>query len=514
MKKLVFTYLFASLSALVFGQSVTISPTNDEHIITTYGTGSFPNILGRSAGGTAASPTSTPVNNPLLTLAGRGHIGGVNFNPFNSAGIGFYANQQFADKANGTNIRFFTTPDNSGTIQERMRIAHDGNVGIGTISSPAKLTVAGDMALQKIQRETSSGGFNDYDRQNASIAIFENGGTLGGIAGGSEGQMLYVVSGYGNAQSALVIRHDSPSNPTAANRILTHTGADFTISSGLGGVLLIYDDSKARWRIVETPSGSGTAGWGLTGNTGTNPATQFIGTTDAQPLAFKTNNVEIMRILSAGNVGIGTNAPDTKLHIRNGSAGSVTPSFNTVATLESSSNAYLSILTPKTSNGAILFGSPTLSTRGALQYNHANDGMYFYTSGTSKMIIDGTGNVGIGTASPNAKLEVAGTFAISGKTTTTGNQNNFNLNGKSVIKVNGGGTYTLTGIAGGADGMIVHIMVISSTDLVLAEDSPSSIIGNRIVTGNNADVTITAGGGATLIYDGDTNYWRIIGIKN
>src|SRR5690349_6169586 len=32
------------------------------------------------------------------------------------------------------------------------------------------------------------------------------------------------------------------------------------------------------------------AQWSLTGNAGTNPAVNFIGTTDAQPIVFKTNN--------------------------------------------------------------------------------------------------------------------------------------------------------------------------------------------------------------------------------
>jgi hypothetical protein len=46
--------------------------------------------------------------------------------------------------------------------------------------------------------------------------------------------------------------------------------------------------------------------WSLLGNTGTNPANHFIGTTDNQPLVFRTNNSERLRILSNGNVGIGT----------------------------------------------------------------------------------------------------------------------------------------------------------------------------------------------------------------
>jgi hypothetical protein len=40
-------------------------------------------------------------------------------------------------------ITFWTTPDNSGTLQERMRITNNGNVGIGTTTPGAKLEVTG-----------------------------------------------------------------------------------------------------------------------------------------------------------------------------------------------------------------------------------------------------------------------------------------------------------------------------------------------------------------------------------
>ncbi|MDN5356162.1 MAG: trimeric autotransporter adhesin [Rikenellaceae bacterium] len=55
--------------------------------------------------------------------------------------------------------------------------------------------------------------------------------------------------------------------------------------------------------------------WLLTGNAGTTPGTNFIGTTDAKDLVFKTNSTEIMRITSGGNVGIGTTSPAQKLHV-------------------------------------------------------------------------------------------------------------------------------------------------------------------------------------------------------
>jgi len=47
--------------------------------------------------------------------------------------------------------------------------------------------------------------------------------------------------------------------------------------------------------------------WNLTGNSGTNPSTNFLGTSDSNDLILKTNNLERFRINSVGNVGIGTN---------------------------------------------------------------------------------------------------------------------------------------------------------------------------------------------------------------
>ena len=58
--------------------------------------------------------------------------------------------------------------------------------------------------------------------------------------------------------------------------------------------------------------------WLLSGNAGTTPGTNFIGTTDAQDLVFKTNSTEKMRITSSGNVGIGTGSPSGKLNINEG----------------------------------------------------------------------------------------------------------------------------------------------------------------------------------------------------
>lgn len=63
------------------------------------------------------------------------------------------------------------------------------------------------------------------------------------------------------------------------------------------------------------PSDANGVFWKITGNSGTAPATNFLGTTDNIDLVFRTNNIEKARILANGNVGIGLPAPVRTLHI-------------------------------------------------------------------------------------------------------------------------------------------------------------------------------------------------------
>jgi hypothetical protein len=61
--------------------------------------------------------------------------------------------------------------------------------------------------------------------------------------------------------------------------------------------------------------------WRLTGNPATNQDNNFVGTTDAQGLTFRTNNVQHARLTSGGSFGIGTMTPGHKLHVVDNSAG-------------------------------------------------------------------------------------------------------------------------------------------------------------------------------------------------
>ncbi|HEX8575462.1 MAG TPA: hypothetical protein VF677_04130 [Flavobacterium sp.] len=55
--------------------------------------------------------------------------------------------------------------------------------------------------------------------------------------------------------------------------------------------------------------------WNLTGNSGTDPTINFIGTTDNQGFSIRTFGSEKIRVTSGGNLGIGTTTPDTRLTV-------------------------------------------------------------------------------------------------------------------------------------------------------------------------------------------------------
>ncbi len=77
--------------------------------------------------------------------------------------------------------------------------------------------------------------------------------------------------------------------------------------------LLVFDSTAGSF-FYNTGTGwlnmvSGSTGWSLTGNGGTNPTSQFIGTTDNQPLRFRVNNIQAGQLNPAtGNISWGLRA--------------------------------------------------------------------------------------------------------------------------------------------------------------------------------------------------------------
>jgi hypothetical protein len=72
----------------------------------------------------------------------------------------------------------------------------------------------------------------------------------------------------------------------------------------------------AEWKEIGVGSSSGFTGWNLLGNTGTNPAINFIGNIDPVNLNIFTNNIQRMQVGKDGLIGIGADYLDkNRLHV-------------------------------------------------------------------------------------------------------------------------------------------------------------------------------------------------------
>jgi hypothetical protein len=113
-------------------------------LIDTFGSNAGGILSMRGAEGTAASPTASQ-SGDILGQVGAFGYGATGYSSAQRSVIQFIADQAWTDSAQGTDIKFTTTPDGSTTTAEAMRITATGNVGIGTTNPANTLDVAGSI---------------------------------------------------------------------------------------------------------------------------------------------------------------------------------------------------------------------------------------------------------------------------------------------------------------------------------------------------------------------------------
>jgi hypothetical protein len=432
-------------------------------------TGTGNRILGDFSNGTVANrvafQTSTTNGNTSITAIPNGTSTTSSFQAFNTNDpantsatqvLALSTESSFRNAINGTGTYLPMTFFTSGS--ERMRIDTSGNVGIGTASPVTLLTV--DNGLITTGRYANSGAIvlRSASGTQASPTAISTSTLLSVIVSrGYDGTTYRDVGSITTVSDGAVSSTSSPgamafnTTPSGSTNLSERMRID---SSGNVGIGLTPTSTGGRLQVDGTTNTasakfSGNAnGMSVLNQTGltiyTNlsagsvDTTLVAGATASTYMAFGIHNgtsySERMRIDSSGNVGIGTTSPVGKLNVIGGLG---------VGAALTGDNA----ITPLASGGILISGGNQASlqtytsvgsgtTVGALNYYAATDqgfsrffdiAAYGSTTGatgnirfltgsstsTERMRIDGSGNVGIGTASPSAPLTVASSTTLS-----------------------------------------------------------------------------------------------------
>lgn len=233
----------------------------------------------------------------------------------------------------------------------RLTIQNDGNVGIGTTSPGNFLHVAGDVNSGSV---VTLEGHSGTTSRGPGINFIRSKGSLATPAAVANGDYL---AGF------------SASGRTASSYNLS-SSIDFSVDGTVSGTSV-----PGRITFSTTLAGSGAPS-------------------------------ERMRITNDGNVGIGTTTPAGKLHVQNTDWDVSQVVFNSTA---ASAGSTLRFTNPASGNRTydIIGSTGAGATMGAGSF-----GIWDNTGLAYRLVINPSGNVGLGTTAPANRLSVSGNAAI------------------------------------------------------------------------------------------------------
>ncbi|GBD07667.1 hypothetical protein HRbin21_01498 [bacterium HR21] len=258
------------------------------------------------------------------------------------------------------------------------------------------------------------------------------------------------------------------------------------------------------------------AGIALSQTTVTGPGPMSVGTTDATDLRLQTNGTTRVWITSTGNVGIGTAAPATLLHVAGATTlgGNLTVNGSTVTLSGIPGGSLATDVLVRTGSGAVeyrsasglvgslawLLGGNTLTSTQSLG-TVSNHDLPIITNNVERVRITATGNVGIGTSTPAQRLHVVGNIQFTGALMPAGAAGTA---GQVLVSQGGAAApqwWTITD-----DGTGTVVVTPASGQITIGALNNNAIWNANRLQGNNVSSTPPAAN-QVLAWDAMSNSW-------
>jgi hypothetical protein len=386
-------------------------------------------------------------------------------------GIGYGGTNATSQTTNGVNYYNGTSITSGNGF-----VYTGGQVGIGTATPTAALTLLGTEAIQFGANYSTTGTQNDVAISGNGSVRYTGAGvaTFRGIVAGASGQITYLHNG---SSSALTLSNQNASDTTVANQIVTGTGSDLTVASN-SAVALQYDQTATNsggatgaWRVIGGSGGGGAVPAGTTGQVQYNSGSNTLAAN--QNFTFLTANNQLV---------VGT--------------GAATPAA-IGATGEVASFVVNVIPQASTNTGSSIAGGITLNTgvTGQMAYYSGASAI----SGTSNLNVSGS-NIGIGTATASQPLTVNGNADLMGSNavlTEIANASSTGTTANKLAKLTGAPStalITATTDTGGALGIVVGNAGTSGNAQIAIAGQASCVFENTTVAGDYVQIGSSTAG--------------------